>query len=287
MSSTTIARRLQAADRFLAKGNAVRALKQYREVQRLEPGNPAIYSKLIAAHQAATSAWRPKDFVDSLSWEMRRQELEQPGLKAVHKRLAGGMVRIGLTGGIGTGKSTVAHMFGELGWPIVDADAIVRQLLCAGTPTATAVEKAFGSAILGVGGEIDRARLARVVFADPKQRLRLERILHPAVRHEMERQGDRYAKEGSRVCLFDIPLLFESNYDWRLDAIVVVTCDEAAQLARCHAKFGWSPEETHSRIAAQLPLVDKVRRASFVIDNGGSIEDTRRQVEAVAKQFSG
>lgn len=197
------------------------------------------------------------------------------------------MKRIGLTGGIGTGKSTVARMLAGCGWPVIDADALVHRLLDTQTPVAREIAKVFGPEVCAADGAIQRRRLGEIVFADPTQRRRLEAIIHPAVRHVMEKEGDIHAKRGTKICLLDIPLLFESNYDWHLDAIIVVTCNEATQLARCREKFGWSDAETHQRIAAQLPLVDKVRRASFVIENSGSREATRRQVLAVAKRVTG
>lgn len=190
------------------------------------------------------------------------------------------MKRIGLTGGVATGKSAVAAMFHELGWPVIDADVIVHALLAPATPTARAVLMAFGNGVKIPDGGIDRRALAAIVFADPTQRKRLEAILHPAVRHEMERQADRWAKQGAQVALFDIPLLFESNYDWRLDAIIVVTCDVATQLARCMAKFGCALEEARRRINTQLPLEEKIRRATVVIDNSGSLKATRAQIGA-------
>lgn len=195
------------------------------------------------------------------------------------------MKRIGLTGGIATGKSTIARMFAALGWPVIDADAVVHRLLAANTPVNREIVKTFGPQMLAADGSVDRPRLGAVVFADPAQRRRLEAIVHPAVRHEMETAGDLLAKQGATVCLFDIPLLFESNYDWHLDAIIVVTCDEATQLARCREKFGWSDAEIRQRIAAQLPLVEKVRRATYVIRNEGAPEAIRQQVAAIAKRI--
>lgn len=197
------------------------------------------------------------------------------------------MKRIGLTGGIGTGKSTVTRLFAAEGWSVIDADAIVHRLLGPRTPVVREIAKAFGRKVCAADGAIDRRRLGEIVFADPQQRRRLEAIIHPAVRHVMEKEGDAHARRGTKICLLDIPLLFESNYDWHLDAIIVVTCDEATQLARCRAKFAWSDAETHQRIAAQLPLVEKVRRATYVIENSGPVEATKRQVLSVVKRVAG
>lgn len=233
--------------------------------------------------KGTTREWTAKEFVDALTPVMKEQERANPVLRRVHERLRGGMLRIGLTGGLGTGKSTVARMFAECGWPVIDADAVVHQLLGAGTPTTTEVVATFGAEAQAADGSIDRARLGAIVFADAAKRMQLEAIVHPVVRAEMERQAAALAKKKAKVCLLDIPLLFESGYDWQLDAIIVVACDPITQLARCRAKFGWTDEEARRRIATQLPLTEKIKHATCVIENSGPLDATRDQVTTVAK----
>lgn len=282
------ARRLEReGDRLLERGKAASALKKYRVVERRMPERTAIYGKLIRAHRQATTRWGAMDLVASLGWEMRRQALRNPALRAVHARLKYPMKRIGLTGGIGTGKTTVAQLMAAAGFPVVDADAIAHDLLAPGTPVTRAVVRAFGDTVRARNGAVDRQRLGAIVFADAAKRRALEAILHPAVRAEMERQAETHAGRGVSHCLLDIPLLFESAYDWQLDAVIVVSCDAATQLRRCREKFGWSAEEAGLRIRAQWPMAEKAKRATFVIDNNGPIEATRAQVLAVVKQLGG
>lgn len=234
----------------------------------------------------AKREWTATEFVASLTKVMEQQERANPSIRRVHERLRGGMLRIGLTGGLGTGKSTIARMFAELGWPVIDADAVVHQLLGAGTPTTAEVITAFGPEVRAPDGSIDRRRLGALIFSDAAQRKQLESIVHPVVCAEMERQAAALAKKEAKVCLLDIPLLFESGYDWQLDAILVVACDPITQRARCREKFGWTDEEARRRIATQLPMTEKVKRATHVIENSGSFEATRAQVADLCRQFS-
>ncbi|MBI4366734.1 MAG: dephospho-CoA kinase [Deltaproteobacteria bacterium] len=191
------------------------------------------------------------------------------------------MKRLGLTGGIATGKSTAAEMFAEAGWPAISADAIAHGLMVPGSPVADAVFRAFGMALRAADGGVDRRRLGAIVFADADKRKMLETIVHPSVRAAIADAVRSHAAAGAAVCVFDIPLYFESGYDWQCDWAVVVTCAPAQQVARCRAKFGISEAEAAARIQTQWPMAEKIRRADFVIDSSGSYAKTRAQVARI------
>jgi dephospho-CoA kinase len=194
---------------------------------------------------------------------------------------------IGLTGGIGTGKSTVSRLFAELGAEVVDADAIVHELQAPGTPLLAELVQAFGADILDAAGRLDRERLADRVFRDPAQRQRLNALVHPRVGVEMARRIEAARGGGAPLIVLDIPLLFETRPRDRdaaragFDATVLVYAPREVQIARTLARDGCSREEAQRRIEAQLPIDDKRALADHVIDNGGSLADTERQVRAL------
>ena len=186
--------------------------------------------------------------------------------------------RVALTGGIATGKSYVRNAFAALGVPTIDADVIAHDVLAPGTPGLAAAIAHFGPEILDAGGALDRRRLAAIVFADPDARRRLEAIVHPAVRMAID---DWFATLPAAWALADIPLLYETGRAAQFDLVIVTTCAPASQLARLITGRGMTPEEAGRRIAAQLPLADKVSRADCVIDTDGSFEETDRQIRVV------
>jgi dephospho-CoA kinase len=186
--------------------------------------------------------------------------------------------RVALTGGIATGKSYVRSAFAALGVPTIDADLIARDVLAPGTPGLAAVAAHFGAEILDASHALDRQRLAAIVFADPDARRHLEAIVHPAVRAAIEAW---FATVPAAWALADIPLLYETGRAAQFDLVIVTTCAPATQLARLIAGRGLTREEAGRRIAAQLPLADKMRRADYVIDTNGSFEETDRQVRLV------
>ncbi|MFO7172265.1 MAG: dephospho-CoA kinase [Bacillota bacterium] len=190
------------------------------------------------------------------------------------------MLRIGLTGGIASGKSTVSRMLRDLGAPVIDADAIVHALQEPGGPAYGPIVEAFGPSVVGPDGRLDRRALARRVFADPDCRRRLEAIVHPLVAAEMERQLLAYARAGRPAAVLDIPLLFEAGLDRQVDQIWVVYVDPETQLRRLQERDGLTEAEARQRLAAQWPLDEKVARAHVVIDNRGDLAATRAQVEA-------
>ena len=195
------------------------------------------------------------------------------------------MLVVGLTGGICSGKSTVAAMFERLGAIVIDADRVAHELQVPGQPLFQAIVSAFGRQIVGEDGRIDRRRLGAIVFSDPKARARLEEILHPAIVEECGRRIRQARASGAAVCLLDAALLIESGRHARFDRMVLVEASEAVQIERLMARMGLSREEAMQRIRSQMPLEEKRRHAKFVIENGGSLIETERQVRAVWKQL--
>lgn len=193
------------------------------------------------------------------------------------------MVTIGLTGGIGSGKSTVAKMLVELGAVLVDADAISRQLMEPGSPVLDAVVAEFGAGILDAEGRLNRQALAGVVFADDSARERLNGIVHPAVRAESARQMEQaQAQPGfSGVVVEDIPLLAETGQAHRFDAVIVVETQLAVRLERLIQVRSMSEEDARARIAAQATDEERRAIATWTVDNSGSLEETRTQVERI------
>jgi dephospho-CoA kinase len=192
--------------------------------------------------------------------------------------------RIGLTGGIGSGKSLVAGLLRELGAAVIDADVIAREVVAPGGPAYEAVVRAFGREMVGAGGRLDRRALAARIFADPAARRRLNALTHPHIRRRMQEDAARIAAGGrAEVIVFDIPLLLDTTdgRDLDLDGVLVVDASEDVRVARVAARDGLSEAEVRRRLAAQRPLAEKVAEADWVITNNGSPDDTRRQVLAL------
>lgn len=192
------------------------------------------------------------------------------------------MKRIGLTGGIATGKSHVAQAFVACGAALIDADAIVHMLYATSTSLRDAIRKTFGNAYVTNNGAIDRETLGRRIFADPAARKQLEEIVHPPVRALMKKQELRHAAAGAEVIVFDIPLLFESGETDHFDAIIVVTCSAQAQLERVMKRYRCTDAEAQRRIASQMPMADKCKGADHVIDTTGAREETDKRVREIA-----
>jgi dephospho-CoA kinase len=193
-----------------------------------------------------------------------------------------GSLRIGLTGGVASGKSTVAAALREHGAATVDADLAAREVVRPGGPAYADVVAAFGPAVVAPDGTLDRKALAARVFGDEAARRRLNALTHPHIRRRMADEAARIeAGGGPRVIVFDIPLLLDTTdgADLGLDGIIVVYADEPARLRRLTARDGLSEDEARRRIAAQVPLEEKMARADWVIDNSGTAEATRAQVD--------
>lgn len=193
-------------------------------------------------------------------------------------------LRIGLTGGFGTGKSTVAGIFRELSAEIIDADQLAREVLQPDREEYRQVVGQFGEKILDSSGEINRKALADEIFSDPGARDRLNRIVHPCVIEEMDEQ---LVNSPHPVTVAVIPLLFEVGLPDRFDYVVVVEAAVETVRKRVSDSRGLNEEEIERRWAAQLPLAEKVRRADYVVNNDGSLEETRRQVEEIWKSMTG
>ena len=198
------------------------------------------------------------------------------------------MRKLGLTGGIASGKSTVATMLRDLGFEVIDADSLAREVMEPGQTVYEEVFHEFGSGILDPksrAGRIDRKKLAAVVFADRAKLDRLNAIVHPRVQETILRQFEEWACEGDiSVAFVEAALLVEAGYQKYLDGLMVTWCTPEQQFERLRAR-GLSEEEARGRITAQLPVVDKLKLATETIDCSGSLEDTRRQVEALAAKL--
>ena len=188
-------------------------------------------------------------------------------------------MRVGLTGGVASGKSTVSTMLAELGAVVIDSDAIAREVVEPGTPGLAAVVEAFGPEILTEDGRLDRPALGAIVFADEERRRVLEGILHPLIG---ERSAAMAAEAGpDDLVVHDIPLLAEAGIADTFDAVVVVDAPGDLQVERMLRDRGWSQEEAESRIAAQATREDRLAVATYVVENTGSLEDLRARVQEV------
>jgi dephospho-CoA kinase len=188
---------------------------------------------------------------------------------------------LGITGGIASGKSTVAAMFGELGAVVVSADQLAREAVAPGSPALAELVAAFGPEILGPNGHLDRDTMACRVFADPAARQRLNAITHPAIARLAETRLQALREQGVPLVVYEAPLLFEAGAAGRVDRVLTVVVAEAVQRNRLVARDRLTEAEFRSRIEAQWPQREKVARADFVIDNSGTLAETRRQAAAL------
>jgi dephospho-CoA kinase len=189
-----------------------------------------------------------------------------------------GLKVLGLTGGIGSGKSTVARLIADLGVPVLDADQLAREVVEPGRPALAEVAAAWPQAI-GPDGRVDRKRLAGIIFADAAQRVRLEAITHPRIQALSDERLAELAVKGHALAVYEASLLVESGRYKDFDGLVVVTASPETQLERILARGDLTEAEAQARIDAQLPLLAKVRVATHLIDNDGELEATKEQVE--------
>ena len=194
-------------------------------------------------------------------------------------------MHVGLTGGVASGKSTVAAVLRELGAVVVDADALAREVVAPGTPGLAEVVAEFGTEVLGPDGALDRAALGAVVFADPARRAALEAIIHPRVRARAA-EIEAVAPAGALV-VHDIPLLVETGQAGDFDAVLVVDVPEDVQVERAVRERGWTPEEARARIAAQATREQRRAAATHLIDNSGTPDDLRHRVTEVVEELLG
>ena len=194
------------------------------------------------------------------------------------------MKLVGLTGGVGSGKSTVAAMLRELGAEVVDADEATHAVYEPGSPGYDAVVREFGPDFVRDGG-IDRSRLGGLVFRDADARRRLNAIVHPLVREWMAERTAAAVEQGADVVVQDVPLLFENSLEKLFSSVVLVYVPEELQVERLVAGRGFTPERARAVIAAQMPIEAKRGLAQHVINSSGTLEDTRAQVTAIWKQL--
>ncbi len=195
------------------------------------------------------------------------------------------MLLVGLTGGIGAGKSTVARMLERRGAVVIDADILARQALLPGTPGYTKVTEVFGPDIIGPDGDIDRATLAKRVFSDDEARVALESITHPEVFRLLSKSLEDY-RDSDRIVLFDAPLIVEAGFQDACDVIVVVISPEEAQLARVMEGRGMTEDAARARLRAQAPTSEKEQVADFVIRNDGTIRELENAIDALWRELT-
>jgi len=197
------------------------------------------------------------------------------------------MYLVGLTGGVATGKSTVSNMFRELGVPVIDADAMARRIVEPGRKAWMAIKEEFGQCVFHDNGELNRAALRTIIFEDEDQRQKLNRITHPEIYKEMIWEAVKCALYGHQYIIMDLPLLFEAGVMVAyMHKIIVVTCEEDLQLQRLMEQRHLTERESKLMIGAQMPLEQKSTMAQFVIENSGSLEDTRQQVSRIHKRLA-
>ncbi len=198
---------------------------------------------------------------------------------------AGGKTLVGLTGGIASGKSTVAHVLREAGVAVIDADALAREVVAPGTDGLAEVVAAFGKGVLAADGGLDRAKLASIVFADEAARKKLSAITHPRIAQLSARRIAEAMQTDSPYVVYEAALIVETGLHKGLPVLIVVSADEASQEARAVARDRMSAEAARARISAQLPLAAKTAVAQYVIENAGDLAALRTRTLAVHEQI--
>lgn len=193
------------------------------------------------------------------------------------------MLWIGLTGGVGTGKSTVADFLREMDVPVIDADQLAKKMSQSGTEGFQRIVSEFGSSVVGVDGELNRKKLGEIVFKNRIHRKKLESILHPMIQDEVKRQKKTLESMGCELAVYDVPLLFEKKKSNEFDAVVVVYTPEILQLERLVQGRKLSLEEAKSICRTQDSIEDKKRLADIVIDNTGTLEELRQKTSEMVE----
>jgi dephospho-CoA kinase len=192
---------------------------------------------------------------------------------------------VGLTGGIASGKSTVAEILARQGAAIINADVLAREVVEPGHQAWTEIVNAFGTAVLQPDRALDRQKLRAIIFDDPDARKKLESIIHPQVRALAEQRIREHAAAGYVVIIYEVPLLFEGNLQEWLRPVILVACDIDTQRKRLQSRDNLSAAQAQKHIDAQMSLAAKRRLADYVIENNGSLEDLERQVRAVLEKI--
>jgi len=195
------------------------------------------------------------------------------------------MLRVGLTGGIASGKSFVATELRRLGLPVIDADELARRVVEPGQPALEAIVERFGASVVDLEGRLDRSKLGRIVFADQKARSDLEAITHPRIAAAAESWLKRQEVAGATMAVYEAPLIFETGLEAYLDIVVLVAATEETQLRRLIARDGLAEDEARQRLAAQMPTNEKTRRAHLVIWNDATLDDLRERVNEVYQEL--
>lgn len=196
------------------------------------------------------------------------------------------MIVVGLTGGVATGKSTVAEMFRQCGAVVIDADQLARDIVKPGKPAWREIVKTFGKTILNPDRTLNRQGLGAIVFGNRTKLRQLEHIIHPRVAREQARLTHQAAQKDPRaVVIYDVPLLFEAKIDTRVACTIVVTADRETQIARLKKRNGLSRAEAIRRINSQMPLEKKIQRASYILNGTSSRPLLRRQVSQLVKDL--
>jgi dephospho-CoA kinase len=192
---------------------------------------------------------------------------------------------IGLTGGIGSGKSTVSRYLAELGAVIIDADKLGHEVYLPQTETWRKLLKTFGKEILAPDNKIDRKKLGTIVFNNPKKLKQLNAIVHPRMYELAKERIDNCRRQGTRVVILDAPILFETNWTPLVEEVWVVVANEANVIKRAKARSGLTEEQVRSRLGSQMSNEERIKRAQVVIHNDGTAEDLRKKVNELWKQF--
>lgn len=191
----------------------------------------------------------------------------------------------GLTGGIGSGKSSVAEFLEDFGIPVVSADELSRVVVTAGSEGLAEVVQAFGTDVIDERGELDRRKMASIVFREPARRQQLEAILHPRIRERFEQVLDALEKAGHAITVYEVPLLFEKNLQSDMKATILVTATEETRIARVMERDQTTKTEVRDRIASQMPDSLKRKRADYILENDGSVDELRREVRFLLERF--
>lgn len=197
------------------------------------------------------------------------------------------MIIVGLTGGIGMGKTTAANMLRDLGYPVHDSDAAVHKMLVRGGKAVAAVAAAFPESYDSKNKCIDRRKLGAVIFKDPVKRKRLEAIIHPLVQESQNNFLRHHAGRRAKLVVLDIPLLFETGAEARVDYVICVSAPEHIQRQRVLARPGMTEAEFERRKASQMPDAEKQKRADFVVQTGQGLAPTYRDLKRIAAQLTG
>lgn len=185
---------------------------------------------------------------------------------------------IGLTGGLASGKSTVSGILKQKNIPVVDADEIAHQVLRPDGEAYAEVVRVFGPGFVNSDGDIDRRKLGQHIFADSSRREKLESIIHPLVQQKVLQFKLQCEKRGDVFAIYDVPLLFEKNLQSQFDGVLLVSCSEALQIQRMRQRNQWSDQEIHDRLKAQIPLAQKEKKSTWVLQNNSSLEDLKMSV---------